>query len=130
MRTNRPLRTALPAATALAALLAAGLAHAQDTQSATDATGAPVESADGMEMDQTDGLIRYGDADEMWQKLSSADGMSDMAAERWPEIDAARFGEVGSKEDLVALVSEGYSIDEQDAMREVDSWVMETADDL
>ena len=127
MRTHRPSRTALPAAVALAALFAAGLAHAQ---SATDAAGKPVEGTDGMDIEQTDGLIRYGDADGAWETLSSAEGMGEMAAERWPEIDAARFGEVGSKEDLVALVSEGYSIDESEATREVDAWVMETADGM
>ena len=119
----------LTLATAFSALLAVG-AHAQDTNSATDATGAPVEAADGMEMEQADGLIRYGDADEMFDKLADSPEMADMAAERWPEIDAAKFQDVGSKDALVSLVADGYSIDEQDAMREVDSWVMETADGM
>ena len=121
---------ALPAAAALALLGAGTAVHAQDSQSATDATGAPVEAAEGTEMEQTDGLIRYGDADSAWEALSGSDGMADMAAERWPEIDAARLGEVGDKDALVSLVAESYSIDEQEATREVDAWVMETADGM
>lgn len=122
MLTPRFLCTAAAVMTALALSIATGVVQAQDSQSATDAGGQPIES--------TDGLIRSGDADEMWRKLSSADDMPDLAAERWPEIEASRFGELETKNDLVALVSESYSIDEQAAMREVDSWVMETADDL
>ena len=119
----------LTLATAFSALLAVG-AHAQDTNSATDASGKPVEAAGGLEMEQTDGLIRYGDADEMFAKLVDSPEMADMAAERWPEIDAAKFQDVGDKDALVSLVADGYSIDEQDATREVDSWVMETADGM
>ena len=125
---TRPVTLTL--ATAFSALLAVG-AHAQDTNSATDASGKPVEAAgDSMEMEQTDGLIRYGDADEMFAKLADSPEMADMAAERWPEIDAAKFEDVGDKDALVSLVADGYSIDEQDATREVDSWVMETADGM
>ena len=127
----RPIRTALPLATvAAAALLATGAARAQDTNSATDATGAPVEAADGLDVEQTDGLIRYGDADSAWETLSGSDDMGAMASERWPEIEPSRLGDVGDKDSLVALVAESYGIDEQAATREVDAWVMETADGM
>lgn len=127
MHPNRSVRTVLPAIGALAALLALGTAHGQ---SATDASGKPVGTATDLEIKQTDGLIRYGDADEMWERMSASDQMGDLAAERWPEIDRASFDEVGSKEELVALVADGYSIDEADATREVNAWVSEKVDKL
>ena len=128
MHSNRPVLTVLPAIGALAALLAFGTAHAQ---SATDASGKPVgTAASDPDIEQTDGLIRYGDAEQMWERMSTSDQMGDLAAERWPEGERARFDEVGSKDELVALVAEGYSIDEADATREVDAWISEKADDL
>ncbi len=117
---------------ALLSGLAVGVAHAQ-SNSATNASGEPVEMAtDGNEIVQTDGLIRYGDASEMWQKLQeNPDEMQSLAAERWPEIDEGAFADLGDdRDELVTLVEEAYGIEEMDAQREVDAWISETADGM
>ena len=118
-------------------LAAAPVALSQDGNSAVDASGKPIGMAEpgaagGPEIVGTDGLIRYGNSEEMWETIASNwDTLGEKAGERWGEIDGeALMATEGEREQLVAAVSEGYDISEADAEREVTTWATSVDDGL
>ena len=133
------------AATTLALLLGAAsvtaapalLAQDQDSNSAVDASGQPIGMAEegavgGPEIVGTDGLIRYENAEEMWQTISSNwDTLGEKATERWSEIDSEELmATEGDREQLVSLVSENYDIEEAEADQEVTAWATSANDGM
>ena len=109
---------------------------AQDQNSAVDANGTPVGMAEegaagGPEIVGTDGMIRYGDADEMWEALAGNWGsLGEEAAGRWSDVDPQKLEESGGdRKRLVGLISESYGISEEQAEQEVIAWMTSIDED-
>ena len=125
----RPDTTVTALLLGAALVVAPGALLAQDQNSAVDASGKPVGMAEpgaagGPEIVGTDGIIRYADADEMWETIASNwDSLGGQASERWTEIDEQELmATEGDREQLVSLVSESYDMPEEQAEQEVTAW--------
>ena len=123
-RSHAMVPTAAACALALfaAALLLSPVSHAQSEE---DATGGP-------EIVGTDGMIRYEDADKMWESISSNwDSLGEKAAERWGDAESqALMDTAGDRAQLVSVVSESYGISEEQAAQEVDAWATSVDDGM